>query len=534
LGSIRASVGRCVEVATDATPIAAWARATTLTGLTLVVPLFNEAARFTVFAPELRAFLESQASCRELVFVDDGSTDDTPILVERFITNHPGHRIRLLRRAHAGKGAAVAAGLASATTEMAAFCDLDLATPLTELARIIGAAEQAPILAIGSRGAATSRITRHQNRSRELLGKSYNRLVQMVLVPGIVDTQCGAKAASTALWHRVLPLCREEGLAWDVEVVAVARTLGITVQEVGIEWHHEEGSRIRPVRDGARMLRAIPRIRRHLRSTLRLSANRDSGGGVFGDRNAEVLAEADTHHWWFRSKATFVSLLIRRHARTDGWLVDIGAGPGGVTAMLGWAPAVTLALERNSELVQETRRRHALVAVAGDAASVPLADASACVVCLLDVIEHLSDPLATIREAARILTDDGRLIVNVPAHPRLWSAADEVLGHARRYTRRSLRRDLELSGLEVLWISHVFSWLVIPVWLKRRAVPSGEPQLGLDIESSTIDLVSLLLTRIEWSVASRVPLPVGTSVLCVCRRVDVARRSPEYESENSS
>jgi SAM-dependent methyltransferase len=148
----------------------------------------------------------------------------------------------------------------------------------------------------------------------------------------------------------------------------------------------------------------------------------------------------------------------------------------------------------------------------------PIAAETATVVCLLDVLEHLSEPVPTLREAARILRPGGRVIINVPAHPSLWSAADEVLGHARRYTTRTLRHDVERGELEIVWMSHVFSWLFVPVWLRRRFVPASGPQLGLDVDSVFIDRLSMLLTRIEWAIASRVPLPIGTSLLCVARR----------------
>jgi SAM-dependent methyltransferase len=154
----------------------------------------------------------------------------------------------------------------------------------------------------------------------------------------------------------------------------------------------------------------------------------------------------------------------------------------------------------------------------GDANRLPIADGTANVVCLLEGIEFLSDPVSAIREAARILTSDGRLIIDVPAHPRLWSSADEAVGRAKRYTRKSLRAELERAGCKVVWSSHVFSWLVVPVWLRRRARPSGEPQLGLNVSSTAIDRISMLLTRIEWLVASHVPLTLGTSVFCVARR----------------
>jgi SAM-dependent methyltransferase len=147
----------------------------------------------------------------------------------------------------------------------------------------------------------------------------------------------------------------------------------------------------------------------------------------------------------------------------------------------------------------------------------PLADGTAEVVCLLDVIEHLQDPVAALREAARVLAPDGRLVVTVPAHQWLWSAADEQLGHLRRYNRRTLYADLAAAGLVPRLLTHVFSWLVPPVWLKRKVVSGGSAQLGLDQSSFAIDRTAMALTLAERSVLGRVALPFGTSVLCICQ-----------------
>jgi dolichyl-phosphate beta-glucosyltransferase len=490
--------------------------------LTLVVPVFDESHRFGDCAPELAAFVAARPSSR-LVFVDDGSADGTPELVERFIAARPGACIELIRRPHQGKGAAIEAGLATVEEGIGAFCDVDLATPLSELEVIIDTAALAPVVAIGSRGTAASRLTRRQNRVRELLGRTYNRAIQLAVVPGISDTQCGAKAAQARVWRAVLPACHENGLAWDVEVVAVARALGIPVQEVGIEWRHQDGSRVRPLRDGARMLRAIPRIRSNATAVRARAAGPAGGDGVFDDANAARLAATDADHWWFRSKATFVSLLIRRHARRSGLLVDVGAGSGGVTAMLGWPPGRALAVEGNLDLVAAARSRHALATAVADGAAIPVRDGTAAVVCLLDVIEHVEDPGPMLREAARMVAADGCVIVNVPGHPRLWSEADEILGHARRYTRRGLARDLERGGLEVVWMSHVFSWLALPVWLRRRTAASSEDSLGLEVSSPVIDRLAMLLTRVESGLTRVVSLPLGTSVLCLARPVGPTR-----------
>jgi SAM-dependent methyltransferase len=170
-------------------------------------------------------------------------------------------------------------------------------------------------------------------------------------------------------------------------------------------------------------------------------------------------------------------------------------------------------------LVRQARRRHGLAALGGDLDRLPLADGAADVVCLLDVIEHLVDPTTALGEARRVLTPGGRLIVNVPAHEWLWSEADEFLGHVRRYTRGALRRELTDSGFRPTILTHVFSWLVAPVWLKRRAARGEGPELGLDQASPLITDTAMVLTRLERALVGRVTLPFGTSILCVADKL---------------
>jgi SAM-dependent methyltransferase len=138
-------------------------------------------------------------------------------------------------------------------------------------------------------------------------------------------------------------------------------------------------------------------------------------------------------------------------------------------------------------------------------------------VSFLDVLEHLDDPQTALLEAHRVLQPDGRLIINVPAHRWLWSPSDVSLGHHRRYTRRMLRKELVAAGFEPELTTHVFSWLVPPVWFVRRLARPSNAELGLDRRSLPIDVASLVLTALERMTIGRVSLPLGTSVLCVAR-----------------
>ena len=508
-----------------------------MSGFALVVPLFEEAERFREYGWQLVDWTRAQPEGSELVFVDDGSSDGTAALVEALVAETDDVVVRLLRRPHEGKGAAVAAGLASTTAPFAGFCDADLATPLDQLARIVRVARRGDTLAIGSRDLASSTLLRPEGRVREALGRTYNRLLQATVTPGVVDTQCGAKVASRRVWDRILPHCAEKGFAWDAEAIAVAGALGIEVQEVPIEWRHDDRSGVHLVRDGAAMVLATPRIWRSAKRARQLlpavadapaEASRGpapepaaQSGEVFDDRNAGLLMASDREHWWFRSKAAFVATALRRTdptGRSQGWLVDAGAGAGGVTALLGWAPERVAVLEGNAALVGQARRAHGLAGVQAEVGQLPVAGGSAEVVCLLDVIEHLVDPVSALREAGRALSPEGRLVVNVPAHRWLWSAADESLGHIRRYTRSSLRSELAAAGLEPVLLSHVFSWLVLPVWVTRRMSAGGDAELGLDRTSFVIDRAAMVLTALERSLLRRVSVPLGTSVLCVARR----------------
>jgi len=500
--------------------------------LGLVVPVFDEAARLADYGKLLLDFVVELPLGSELLFVDDGSTDGTPQLLDDLIAGMPGTPARVLRRPHIGKGAAVAAGLRALNAPLLGFCDFDLSTPLEDLERIAMGAIRANGLAIGSCDLATSTLVKAEGPLRETLGRAYNRLLQATVTPGVVDTQCGAKVAPRAVWERLLARCREVGFAWDAEVVAVARALGVAVVEVPVNWRHDQRSKVRVGRDGMAMVAATPRI---WRSARRATASRDPGAmpatpasgaasptadpdEVFDDANAAVLAAADRSHWWFRSKAALVATALRRTAPPRdgrGWLVDLGGGAGGVTALLGWPPDRVAVLEGNQALALQARRAHGLAAVRTSVHQVPLADRSAEVVCLLDVIEHLHDPGLGLREAARVLAPDGRLVVTVPAHEWLWSAADEQLGHIRRYKPRALRAELAATGFEPQLLTHVFSWLVPPVWLKRKVVSGRSAELGLDQTSSAIDTMAMGLTLAERTLVGRVALPFGTSLLCV-------------------
>jgi dolichyl-phosphate beta-glucosyltransferase len=258
--------------------------------LSLIVPLYNEEHRVGRTAPALARFTRGLAPGSELVFVDDGSSDGTVDIVQGLVHELEG-RLRLIRRPHEGKGAAVMAGIKSARCEYVGFCDVDLATPLEDIAHLLQVSRQKGALTIGSRALQDSNILVHEHASRELLGRAYNLVLRSTLTPGIYDTQCGAKVAPREVWGAIVQHCREPGFAWDVEVIATAMTLGAGVLEVPVTWAHDAGTRVRVLRDGTRMLTSLVGINRRVRAlsrSLRTTVVKEDGLVVLAEKSPIV------------------------------------------------------------------------------------------------------------------------------------------------------------------------------------------------------------------------------------------------------
>ena len=140
------------------------------------------------------------------------------------------------------------------------------------------------------------------------------------------------------------------------------------------------------------------------------------------------------------------------------------------------------------------------------------------VVYSLNVLEHIADDVGALQEWKRVLRLDGRLLIFVPAHRWLWSLQDEVSGHQRRYTTRTLRRAIDAAGLQIDRMTYV-STLLFPVifvgrqWLKvlRRF---REVTTENDLHPAWSNTLLRRIFRTEITLLRRVNLPFGASILC--------------------
>jgi glycosyltransferase involved in cell wall biosynthesis len=221
----------------------------------VVVPCFNEARRL-----DPQAFAAFLSECRNVtfLFVDDGSTDDTPLVVERLRQQHPRQVWSLRLSENVGKGEAVRRGVQVALRRrpaMFGYWDADLATPLDAIPQFCDVLRARPniSLVMGSRVALLGRQIRRRGM-RHFLGRAFATAASIVLRLPVYDTQCGAKL------FRVTPatvdlFSRPFGARWifDVEILARLlrragrRDLCESIYEVPLEkWEDVDGSRLRP------------------------------------------------------------------------------------------------------------------------------------------------------------------------------------------------------------------------------------------------------------------------------------------------
>jgi len=178
--------------------------------------------------------------------------------------------LRVLRRRHAGKGAAVTAGILAASGDLVIFTDADMATPPDQIPLLTEALASADV-ALGSRIHPDGSDRRaSQPTYRRLLGRVYRLLAGAWVTGDVPDTQCGFKGFRRAAGRDIFDRLKTSGIVFDVEVIYLMRRLGCSYAIVPVMWHDIHGSRMR-VRPGLALsvlwdLFRIPLIHRRTRA----------------------------------------------------------------------------------------------------------------------------------------------------------------------------------------------------------------------------------------------------------------------------
>lgn len=241
------------------------------------------------------------------------------------------------------------------------------------------------------------------------------------------------------------------------------------------------------------------------------------------------LAIIEDRHFWFRARNAAVRALtapICSHFAAGYRALEVGCGTGNVLRHLEGVcrRGTVIGLDLFAEGFQFAQQRSKCPLVQGDAMRAPFA-CQFHLVGMFDVIEHVPDDAALLRNTYGLLAPGGALVVTVPAHMWLWSYFDEASHHCRRYELNQLESRLSEAGFEVEFASEYMCSVVPLVWLKRRVIANGRTHRPADTVKDELKIypvvngaLSLMLNQeVRWLGARR-RLPVGTSLIAIARR----------------
>lgn len=228
--------------------------------VSIIIPAYNEETRLSQTLEQALAFLEQQAYSSEMLVVENGSGDRTLEIAENYARRHPS--LRVLRESQRGKGLAVRRGMLDAKGQYRFMCDADLSMSIDQLNHFLPPTLTNADIAIASREARGARRD-DEPIYRHLGGRAINLAIRTLILPGLNDTQCGFKCFTAAAAEQVFRLQTLPGWSFDIEILYLARRLGLTIREIPIRWQFNPETKLSAAQDALRMMRDIFIIHRN-------------------------------------------------------------------------------------------------------------------------------------------------------------------------------------------------------------------------------------------------------------------------------
>jgi len=231
--------------------------------ISIVIPGYNEEKRIGDSLKKIGKYLKDRKLDYEIIFVDDGSKDNTLSVVEK-CRKDLKLKIRMMSyKQNHGKGYAVRKGILAANHPLVLFSDSDLATPIEELNKFLKFIDKGFDIVIASRRMKNSNIVVKQSGYRHVGGAILPLLIKMLAVRGFKDTQCGFKLFKTAKAKKIAKLQTLENFSFDVEQLFIAQKMGLKIKEVPVTWIDKAGSKVNFIKDGFSMLNDLFKIRKN-------------------------------------------------------------------------------------------------------------------------------------------------------------------------------------------------------------------------------------------------------------------------------
>lgn len=236
----------------------------------------------------------------------------------------------------------------------------------------------------------------------------------------------------------------------------------------------------------------------------------------------ERMYRYEDHYWWFVSRRELVVSLVRQLSLPPHpVIVDVGCGTGATAAEM-QKYGMVLGIDISPLALawsQERGLRNLLLAAAE---RLPICRESVDVIIATDILEHLDDDVAVLKEFHRTLKPGGYVVVTVPAYSILWSEHDLALMHRRRYVARVLAQRSRAAGFEIVRLTYALFFLfplaLVMRLLKRRPPPEKEPEAQLPPLPGWLNRLLIRFQRLETAMLKYVRFPWGVSVVAVLRK----------------
>ena len=192
--------------------------------------------------------------------MNDGSLDDTEDIVSGAKKEIPSIKYAGYKE-NRGKGYAIRRGVALSTGDIILVSDADLSTPIEEVEKLLVHYDNGYSIVIGSRAVRGSEIIVRQLWYRELMGKTFNRIVRFLLLKEFKDTQCGFKLFDGNIGREIFKQATVDRFAYDVEILYMGMKAGYKIKEIPVKWLNSPASKVRPVKDSFQMAKDLIKMR---------------------------------------------------------------------------------------------------------------------------------------------------------------------------------------------------------------------------------------------------------------------------------
>lgn len=229
--------------------------------ISIIIPAFNEESRLPTSLEQLYEYLNSQPYTFEVVVVENGSQDRTLQVGQELASRLPN--LRMIHLDESGKGGAIRHGIFASSGQYRFIADADFSMPVNEINLFFPPACDCDI-AIASREAPGS-VRYNEPPFRHFIGRVFNFLIRLLILPDLHDTQCGFKCFRGDVAEDIFSYQTLNGWAFDVEVLKVAHLHGWQIKEIPVHWSYFPGSKVSILRDSIRMLIELLTICRNTR-----------------------------------------------------------------------------------------------------------------------------------------------------------------------------------------------------------------------------------------------------------------------------